>query len=341
MATTFSKLRDVQLERLLALPAKFSDNPFRAWALSSLQQRNAALDALFYDVKSITEQEVRDLAFWLAREGAVIHVPPSGGPPLTVHTDHRVFLAEHGPTVGAVAIAGVGSSALGSAAFARNVADAIGRPEAAVVSGYGLADVVTEAMGGWFWFGGLNSARHLFERLDSFTKLFTKSEATSTSIEAGLVRMSKDTETLIALLLDPRLDADLLIGHSKGNLVVSEALYAIEERHPAHLQRLTDKQIVTVSAKVGMPPSFHRILDIMGEQDGFGAMNSRSDIPTDYEVPHAWHSTNPTFLGDWGLDVTKALQTVLPDFDAWLKPVRRQSPFLPDMPQIATALLAG
>lgn len=56
----------------------------------------------------------------------------------------------HAPSANALAIAGVGSSALGAAAFARNVADGLGEPVAAVVSGYGLADVLTEALGGFF-----------------------------------------------------------------------------------------------------------------------------------------------------------------------------------------------
>ena len=42
----------------------------------------------------------------------------------------------------------------------------IGEPVAAVVSGYGLADLATEALGGFFLFGAANSLRHGFEWLD-------------------------------------------------------------------------------------------------------------------------------------------------------------------------------
>jgi hypothetical protein len=58
-------------------------------------------------------------------------------------------------------------------------------------------------------------------------------------------------------------------------------------------------------------------------------------------VPHAWHSTNPAFLGDWGLDVTRALKTVLPDFDGWLKTPPASAPGLRDMPQFFTAKFAA
>lgn len=52
----------------------------------------------------------------------------------------------------------------------RQCADGLGEP---VVSGYGVADLLTEALGGFFWFGALNSIRHVFEPLDAFTKMFS------------------------------------------------------------------------------------------------------------------------------------------------------------------------
>ena len=51
-----------------------------------------------------------------------------------------------------VTVTGVGSSALGSAAFAWNVSEALAEPVAAIVPGYGLADLVPQALGGWFGF---------------------------------------------------------------------------------------------------------------------------------------------------------------------------------------------
>jgi TusA-related sulfurtransferase len=85
----------------------------------------------------------------------------------------------------------------------------------------------------------------------------------------------------------------LLIGHSKGNLVISEALFKMKAKDSAHLKRL-GKQIlvVTVSAKIAMPPDFEHIIDINGQIDGFGALNSRWDLGTEVTVPFAWHHTN-------------------------------------------------
>jgi hypothetical protein len=342
MANALSTLYGIQVERWLATPAKLADNPLRATLLTAIQSRNATLDTLFYDVKTVRPDEHGQLSLWLAREGAVLVVPPTeADKALTLYLDVEDFLATDAGAVGAIAVAGVGSSALGAAAFARNVADAIDAPVAAVVSGYGLADVLTEGLGGWLWFGGLNAQRHWFEGLDRATKFFSWSEPMTAAIgPTGWVRASRDTETVLAILRDPRCTADLLIGHSKGNLVISEALYALCEQDEAAMARRANDRIVTVSAKVGMPPAFHRILDIIGEQDSFGRLNSRPDIPADYVVPHAWHSTNPDFMGDWGLDVTAALQTVLPDFDDWLQRSDGALASVADAPQRFAARLA-
>ncbi|ACK51386.1 conserved hypothetical protein [Methylocella silvestris BL2] len=337
--STLSTLGNIQLDRSAAFPAKFADNPFRTVVLGAIQRRNAVLDALFYDVDVVTPEETPDLAFWLAREGAVLAVPPSGQGKIQLFLTPQEFFRDGGD-VAALAVAGVGSSALGAAAFARNVADALGKPVAAVVSGYGLADVLTEALGGFFWFGGLNSIRHIFEPLDAASKSFSKTEQ---SLEASdgvaWTRTSKDTETVITLLTHDHFAGKLLIGHSKGNLVLSEALYAIVAEHPAKaLELAATSRIVTISAKIGMPVPFHNVIDVMGEWDWFGALNSRPDIKADYTAPHAWHSTNPAFPMNMGLKVTETLRAVLPMFE---ERTTAQSmvkiPSTLDMPQVLTA----
>ncbi|MHC2543264.1 hypothetical protein ACVINY_003976 [Sinorhizobium meliloti] len=335
---TLSLITKVQIERAAAFPAKFADNPIRAASLDTIQRRNAILDAVFYDVDAMTEEETSDLAFWLAREGAVILVPPSGADRLKVFLTAEDFL-KGAPSVAALAIAGVGSSALGAAAFARNVADAIGGPVAAVVSGYGIADVLTEALGGFFWFGALNSVRHAFEPLDAMTKMFSRSEHASKN--NSWTRTSKDTETVIALLQDKRFSPGLLVGHSKGNLVLSEALYALVQEQPKVAERVSERsRIVTISAKIGMPSIFQHVIDVVGEWDWFGALNSRPDIRADLVVPHAWHSTNSNFPMGMGIDVPQFLARAMTMFESEAPPARtaRLSLIL-DAPQRAAAAL--
>jgi hypothetical protein len=258
--------------------------------LEALRQRNAVLDWLFYDVGVITPDEAVRLSPWLAAEGAILCVPPSGAGPIEIFASVTDFATAHGQHVRALAVAGVGSSALGAAAFARNVADALGAPVAAVVSGYGLADLATEALGGFLLFGAANALRHQFAGLERLREPVGPGASKSTGAAR---RRRSDTDTVLALLEHRALGLKLLVGHSKGNLVISEALYRLKTHDAARLRALAAQLLlVTVSAKIAMPPDFRHIVDVMGQIDGFGALNSRWDLGTEVSVPNAWHHTN-------------------------------------------------
>ena len=310
MLTTASTLGTVQASRAVALPAHAQKAPVRSAMLESVRQRNAVLDALFYDVRTISQEEAVTISPWLAAEGALLIVPPTGAGQLKLCPTIEDFVSADGETVHTLAVAGVGSSALGAAAFARNVADATGKPVAAVVSGYGLADVVTEALGGFFWFGALNSTRHLFEILDLSTEGDHRAEQALEEFEGSQqVQESRDTRTVLALLRNRRFRFDLLTGHSKGNLVLSEALYDLKSRDGKRNAALAEaSRIVTISARIAMPTPFH-VVDVIGAWDWFGNLNSRPDIPPDYVVPDAWHHTNTELPAH--LPVTEALKAVL------------------------------
>lgn len=261
--------------------------------LEGCRRRNAVLDALFYDVKVISPDETRTLAPWLAHEGALLLVPPTSRGSLSVCPDIDSFAAGGGTRTRILAVAGVGSSALGTAAFARNVADALGEPVAALVSGYGLADMLAEAAGGWLWFGALNRLRHMSE---GFGELLRGSAFELK--HAGwpnLAHHSCDTRTLCALLTDGRFRFGLLTGHSKGNFVISEALYALRDAHAD--EHLADIAIVTISAAIAMPPRYRNIIDVMGEADWFGMMNSNAGIGVEYRAKDAGHHTNTELRG--------------------------------------------
>jgi hypothetical protein len=281
-------LASVQLRRNSAAEVAQAKLPWREAMLEGYRRRNAVLDALFYDVGVVAPSEAASVAPWLAREGALLMVPPSGAGSLRISPDIEDFAASGGTRARILAVAGVGSSALGTAAFARNVADAFDEPVAALVSGYGLADMLTEAAGGWYWFGALNRMRHLFEQFDDFTR--------GTGFEGAypappsMAHASLDTRTLCRLLTDRRFRFQLLTGHSKGNLVISEALYALRDARAD--EALSDIAIVTISAAIAMPPRYRKIIDVMGEIDWFGARNSNSAISIEYRPKNAWHHTN-------------------------------------------------
>lgn len=96
--------------------------PATLWA----QQRNAALDALFYDVGNLTEAERNSLLRETNREGSILVVWPSGAKGargVRKFGDYETLRAAPGALLARFAIAGVGSSDVGAAAFARTVAD--------------------------------------------------------------------------------------------------------------------------------------------------------------------------------------------------------------------------
>lgn len=298
-----------QFARTLSLPERFQHSPFRNLSLEHLRRRNTALDALFYDIKCVTAEEAFYISSCLAAEGAILIVPPTGAEPLRLCDTVDDFFQAGGAKIETLAIAGVGSSALGSAALGRNIADATGTPVAVVISGYGLADAVTEVMGGNFLFGYMNSVRHAFEQLDEFFGRPQFGVATRLSSEK-LSEVSLDTHTLRALLLDPRLSLKLLVGHSKGNLVLSEALSGIAESDEGRAQQLADTlKIVTFSARIAMPPVFRDVVDVMGEWDWYGELNSRRSIETDQVVAQALHHTNTELPNH--IPVTKVLKEIL------------------------------
>jgi len=308
MLSSLATLQDAQAARAAAYPFLAQDPSEPAPLLEALRERNAVLDTLFYDVSIIEGDEAQAISPWLAREGALLYVPPSGAGKLKLCTDLD-DLAEAGKSAGAVrglAVAGVGSSALGSAAFARNVADALGAPVVAVVSGYGLGDFVTEALGGWFFFGARNRLRHFEQELE---ELLEQHSLVGTVPALFGDRRGDDTAAVLAILRDPRFGLDLLTGHSKGNLVLSEALYALVRYDGPDLPIARDTKIVTVSAVIAMPPTFTDIVDVMGQWDLFGAFNSRAGIPIDVTVPRALHHTNTEL--DWHLPVTPTLKAIL------------------------------
>lgn len=311
MFSSAATLGATQVARAATLPTASHEPLGKRAFLEGVRQRNTMLDAIFYDVGKVSGEEAEKISIWLAAEGAILLVPPSSQGDLVLCRNADELAARAGAAaIGALAVAGVGSSALGSAAFARNVADAIDAPVIAVVSGYGLADLLTEAMGGFFWFGALNGLRHSFEGLDARSTSASSLDVTLSTGDDLLLRTSRDTATVLTLLSDARFDIPLLVGHSKGNLVISEALYALVRRDPARAGQVIDAaRIVTVSARIAMPPRCKDVIDVMGGLDWFGDLNSRPFLDADKVVPGAWHHTNTEL--PMHVPVTAVLREVL------------------------------
>lgn len=311
MFETAFTLSLTQFARSLSFPERLQHRAVRNGMLEAWRIRNTGLDGLFYDVKTLTAEEIYYLSDAIAAEGLILIVPPGGGAMLTICDGIKEYLARGGLDVHVLAIAGLGGSAIGAAAFARNVADAVGEPVAAVVSGYGLGDIISETIGANFLFGWLGKVRGDYEVIDDvvgrpqFGAYENRHALAPEPRRSGL-----DVETVQCLLADERLSFRLLAGHSRGNLVLSEALYALKAKKPSRVKAIAaDARIVTFGARITMPPDFPSVIDVIGELDWYGEINSRPMIDSDIKVPMAGHSTNTDVFG--ALRITTLLQSIL------------------------------
>ena len=252
------------------------------------KQRNAVLDNFFYDTTRLSLDERAKLTPLADREGSIIVLPPSNSDREIRHYSHALrFMTKEGPSIRAIAVAGVGSSALGAAALARELADALDTDVAGIVTGYGLSDMMSEALGGWFAFGAADRIRHTMER--AFARM--RPAALAESVPAG----SDAAATLAEILLAAPPKLDMLVAHSKGSLVVAHALQRyvddLEGDDSPLFKRL---HIVTLGAVVGVPAEFKHVKQYLGAYDWFGGANSSLGV-THERVPGVSHHLNPGF----------------------------------------------
>ena len=278
---------------------------------------NSMLDTVFYDVGALSVHERARLAAYARPEGSILIVYPADAAEAIRDLTPAAFVQEQlagsSDPVTTVVIAGVGSSAIGTAALARDVADCLGTPVAGIVSGFGLADVVSEALAGWFVFGARNALREMVARfLDaSLLEDHVRDPETHSDLKAHVAPPdtpderflygSPDSTTLLYLLSKLGGRLRLLLGHSKGNYSIENAL----EGWSGHPNRHLD--IVTLGAVIWFPPEFANLQQFIGDIDYFGMLNSRIFVQR-IGVPGAWHSLNTALPGH--LSVRAALDAV-------------------------------
>ncbi|WP_136679149.1 hypothetical protein [Neptunomonas sp. XY-337] len=264
---------------------------------------NQSADRFFYDTQLLTAAEIEKLGSESNPEGHVLVVYPhgsehtifSGSAQACVHA-LKLLPKDQRPT--AVVLSGVGSSALGSAAFARAVANQLQGPVMAVITGFGAADMLSEAIGGWYVHGMRNSYASFRDYFDAVAPTPDKRLCQLTDSELNseeslrLVYGSPDGAALVYLLYHLRSDIALLVGHSKGNYVIENALQALVQLCDKQLATLANLHIVTVGAAVHFPREFTRVNQYLGSLDWFGMLNSRPEASRDW-LWWASHSLNP------------------------------------------------
>jgi hypothetical protein len=263
-------------------------------AAAGIRARNTLADSLFYDVDQLTGPEHDRLIRQTHREGAILVVLPRGDARSVNVRKYQTFgsfRSAPGDLLEHFTIAGVGSSDVGAAALARSLANHLDAPVGAIVAGYGLADIATEALGGWFFFGAASRWLSLANRLrhpGGFEADVVRADGADMRRSIGRT----DTRTLVRLLSEPERRIETLLGHSKGCLSLSYALQTIARRaRRDDLERARDTAIVTTGAVVGFPPGLRRVRQYLGALDWFGRVNS--SLSNEHVLVHgAWHHLN-------------------------------------------------
>ncbi|MBV9289416.1 MAG: hypothetical protein JO288_16655 [Hyphomicrobiales bacterium] len=238
-------------------------------------------------------------------EGAILVVDAHRPPFVVQYSDVKRFLAEglkfpHAAAsaalsvaqedVEAIAVTGVGSSALGSAAFAWNVSEALHKPVAAMVPGFGLADLVPQALVGWLGFGMLDFVRRTTEatlkavapELAKIGRRLSLTALPLTALPDPFPRDAPESEVLRAILkAAPQIKR--LYGHSKGAFSLRNAIRNLPRDRTAGLRVTTFGCVVAEETQAEYD-------QILGTIDGLGQLNSWGALPEQWV--NAWHSTN-------------------------------------------------
>lgn len=296
-------------------------SPYRSAFIAMTRAINTTLDQAFYDITALSEAEQQLLSLRLTPEGYILLVYPSNqNKPITSYQALEYINWQNGEgseAIDSVVVAGVGSSALGTAALARNVADHINRPVAGIVAGYGIADVISEGVGGWFVLGAANRIRRqyakVFDALElrdhvwddlSYSDLVRSNDLSDIDLN-NFIFGSYDSLSLLLLLHHLRGKIKLLVGHSKGNYSIENALEGlIDISDKKQLPLPENLQIVTLGAAIHFPKEFTNVHQFIGALDGFGALNSQEVVDRE-SINGLWHTLNSNIPGH--LSVEKAL----------------------------------
>jgi hypothetical protein len=294
----------------------------------AVKLRNAVFDSVFYDVTSLDPfDELIRLNPLADRKGKIIVVSPSGSARKDTIRHYsspaEFYNSPDWESVFALVVTGVGSSVVGTAALARNVADACqkqlgdsqARNVAGVVSGFGLSDVTREGLGGYFFYGMLNQYRFAFNGcLDLISAVISDNfKAAMTRKKVGdyfgsplgdYVPIGADVVALVKILSALYLKGTrpsnlrLLVGHSKGNLLIADAINNLSDelRHVEH--PALGLMVVTLGAVVDIATDIiwkENQKQFLGSLDGLGRLNSRTT--QEGLAPHEcvsgkWHSLN-------------------------------------------------
>ncbi len=293
------------------LPAAMVEPAVRACRLF-----NTLLDVIFYDVPKLALAPpekapgphgsnsrnpfpLTDFDALTDPEGSLLLFDPARGT-YARFTDVESFLESSDPNardVGVATITGVGSSALGSAAFAWDIAEALGKPVLAIVPGYGVADVVLQGLGGWFGFGLYDFVDAKARVQETLAEVAPKAASIGRNLSAsapGAVTVrgapvfrfgSGSSDVLHDLMAARAKPFEILVGHSKGALQIGNAIESLA------VEKTSGLRVVTLGCPIAANLAgvvYHQYLGLF---DALGQLNMWGNLPTEWTP--TWHTTDP------------------------------------------------
>lgn len=300
-----------------------------------------------------------DLSAFANPEGVILMIDAHRAPFVRQYRDVNTFLADlddgskfHGVEesrllhttpgeIDTITVSGVGSSALGSAAFGWNVSDALHKPVAAIVPGYGLADLLPQALGGWFGFGVHDFMRRIIQNalLSSAPQIAAvghhlaatspnaasrerarSPDAAARSEDKAVFRSGSPESDILHDILASTPRIKRLYGHSKGALCIQNAIRSLPS------ERYSDLHVTTFGCVIQeeTDADYHQVL---GRIDGLGQLNSWGNWPEQWIG--SWHSTN------------SMLPATMPITDLVTTDVRDEDPVKVDSRQLGEAIEAA
>lgn len=292
----------------------------KAWvepAVRACRLFNTVLDSTFYDTPGLRAalaarddattaaggklpSRIVDFGALSDPAGSLLLIDASTQPYVHRYRSVEAYLGsryEETRQVQVATITGVGSSALGSAAFAWDISAALGQPVLAIVPGYGVADVLQQGLGGWFGFGLHNylQSKHWIQqglasvapRTAAIGRELSATVPNAATLQGGPVfrHGSGSSDVLHALMLHRSTPFKLLVGHSKGALQISNAILSL----PA--ERTQGLRVVTLGCPIAQNIAGVDYFQYLGLFDALGQLNMWGNQPTEWT--RTWHSTNP------------------------------------------------
>mgnify|MGYP006935975722 CR=1 FL=1 len=219
-------------------------------------------DSTYYNTGCLTAYETNTLVALSLLKGDVVVMTPD---------DNDFYVGEEAEQmiidgdVNIISIVGVGSSVIGTAAFAKHIAIIKDEPVAGIVVGYGDGTIYTEGTQGYYIGRSSNIA--------------------------GVYYTEPASQKLVDLY-EAGARPTLLVGHSKGNMDLANALFKMYNE--GHQSWYSGVAVKTFGCGVYVPSGVGSFNQYIGTYDSLGYYNTVNWSNMTY-VFGRYHTTNPFY----------------------------------------------